>query len=452
MSGERNKKLAPAKPDREKDSTVPVPPTTLFQWMQGQMKTDLLFRLLLVLLIMIAGLYLLGMAWSASAFFSSLILLMFMSWVVALLLTPPIKLFLRLGLPKPISILIAYLLLSGILSLLILLFLPDLIQQTTDLSGDITGIFNNIILWFRDLLRSWGLENLDLNQVATQLQGFGIELLRGSLNTLTGLPGFVLQILLVVIISATLLAGNDYDMPNLKKPAKNKRSLWSHLPESWKKWLYMLSVSFEKNIGVFLGSQITIGVLYGFVVSITMSVAGYPYTVSTGVFCGIIMLIPFFGGPLSLIPPLLVSIGTERPILPIWVVIIVIWAFQTVELNVLQPRMVGERSGIGPVATLLILLAGGQIGGIWGVVLAVPLAGVAKNMFDYTVALILKDYEEIKEREANLKPIEPAPVEPETAPPVQPSPPVEVKKPVYPKHHHSRVDRILSVITKEKRK
>jgi predicted PurR-regulated permease PerM len=201
---------------------------------------------------------------------------------------------------------------------------------------------------------------------------------------------------------------------------------------------------------VFLGSQIAIAVLYGFIVSISMSIAGFPYAVSTGVFCGVLMLIPFFGGPLSLIPPLIVSIGTDSSTLPIWVVIIIIWAFQTVELNVLQPRMVGERSGIGPVTTLLILLAGGQIWGIWGVVLAVPLAGVAKNMLDYTVALIIQDYEEIKAKEANLKAVEfendPADI---TTTKDTPEPEYTPK---YPKRANSRVDRILAVITKEKRK
>jgi predicted PurR-regulated permease PerM len=123
------------------------------------------------------------------------------------------------------------------------------------------------------------------------------------------------------------------------------------------------------------------GVLYGIVVSLIMGLTSLPYAVTTGCICGAMMLIPFFGGPLSLLLPLIVSISSDPN--TALVVIPILFIIQTVLLNVALPKIVGQSSGLGPVATLFVLLAGAQIGGVWGVLLGVPLVGVAVSTVEY---------------------------------------------------------------------
>ena len=114
------------------------------------------------------------------------------------------------------------------------------------------------------------------------------------------------------------------------------------------------------------------------------------------------MLIPFFGGPLSLLLPLIVAISSQPA--TALVVIPVLFIFQTALLNVILPKIVGQSSGLGPVATLFVLLAGAQVGGIWGFLLGVPIAGVAVSTFRYLLTSIsLRETNESKE-EANLLP------------------------------------------------
>lgn len=100
------------------------------------------------------------------------------------------------------------------------------------------------------------------------------------------------------------------------------------------------------------------------------------------------MLIPLFGGPLSLLPPLIVAISSTPEVG--WFVLPVLFVIQTALLNVVLPKIVGQRSGVGPVATLFVLLAGAQIGGVWGVLLGVPLAGVVVSVYDYLLSNSLR--------------------------------------------------------------
>jgi predicted PurR-regulated permease PerM len=190
--------------------------------------------------------------------------------------------------------------------------------------------------------------------------------------------------LLVLIISFSLLVGRNYFSGGNGQP---RSTIWRKVPPSWYEFYRRLLQSLESNFGVFLGGQLTVAVIYGILVGLFMSILGFPYTVTTACVCGLLMVIPFFGGPLSLLPPLLVSVGgkTERPII---LLLIVLFVFQTVLLNVVLPKLVGGKAGIGPLMTLFVLLAGAQIGGIFGVLLAVPLAGVIKNMVEYLIGRI----------------------------------------------------------------
>ncbi len=215
--------------------------------------------------------------------------------------------------------------------------------------------------------------------------------MKGALTTLTGLAGFLLQMLLVFIISFSLLAGRSFGKAaHLRKKAEARsKSWWGKLPRSWRQLIQRLSQSLEINFGVFLGGQLTVSIIYGVAAGVLMSLMGFNYAVTTACLCALIMIIPFFGGPLSLLPPLLLGLGSNTDV-PIFILMLLLFILQTALLNVVLPKLVGRSSGIGPVMTLFVLLAGSQIGGIWGVLLSVPLAGVVKNMFDYVFAKILE--------------------------------------------------------------
>lgn len=346
------------------------------------LKTEPLLRALLVLLIIITSLFLTSALVQVVSHFSALLVLFFAAWLVALLLNTPVKTLVRMGWPKLMAIAVSYIGLLAVIAIFIVLVLPGLIAQTQLLITNLGGLTNELERTINGLLKGFNLTSVDLGQVSSQLQTIATELLRNALGLATGIANFLVQLLLMLIISFSLLAGRDYQGRTPRTAAlEDKNSftaLYRRLPERWRRRMEYMRLSFERNFGVFLGGQLLISFIYGLATWIIMWIAGFDYPVTTGCICGALMIIPFFGGPLSLLPPLLV--GFSRNDSPIFIVLLILFAIQTVLLNIILPKLVGKSSGVGPVTTLFVLLAGAQVAGIFGVLLAVPIVGVAKSV------------------------------------------------------------------------
>jgi hypothetical protein len=86
------------------------------------------------------------------------------------------------------------------------------------------------------------------------------------------------------------------------------------------------------------------------------------------------MLIPFFGPPLALIPPVVgaVLFGGDAAI-PVTVILVVV---QTVLVNWLQPRLMRGALGLHPILVLVGLLLGAQVAGVWGALFGIPIIAV----------------------------------------------------------------------------
>lgn len=360
----------------------------LSEWFNPSLlETSTLLRVLLVLLITICLLWLAVWVWLAISYFAGLLLLFMSAWLIALMLTPLVRYIIKMGLPKGPAIGLSYILVIMVIGLFIALVVPGLISQTQVLIANTGPLTSDLQSWLNATAKNLGIGPLNLSEVGQQFQGFVTDLLKNALAVATGLAGFLLQILLVLIISASLLAGQRYTEKERDLDRRND-GLRDLISPRWRRFGLWVRLSLERNFGVFLGGQLVVGVIYGIVVAIVMLLAGLPYAVTTACICGVMMLIPLFGGPLSLLPPLIVAISSTPEVG--WFVLPVLFVIQTALLNVVLPKIVGQRSGVGPVATLFVLLAGAQIGGVWGVLLGVPLAGVVVSVYDYLLSNSLR--------------------------------------------------------------
>ncbi len=362
-------------------------------------KTTILLRVLLVMLIMIAAFWLGAWAWLAFTYFAGLLLLFISAWLIALILTPLVRRLVIFGLPKGAAIGLAYLLVLLIIGAFAVLAGPGLVLQTSTLIQNFGPLTNDTANWLNTTTKKLGIGPLDLNEVSKQFQGYATTILRNALDVATGLAGFLIQILLVLIISGSLLAGQTYTEKDEQR--RSKKHGWTEVvPQRWRTFANLLKQTLERNFGVFLGGQLIVGFIYGVMVGVAMSFAGLPYAVTTAVICGLMMLIPLFGGPLSLLLPLIVAISSEPA--KAWIVLPILFVLQTVLLNVVLPKIIGQSSGLGPVATLFVLLAGAQIGGVWGVLLGVPVAGVVVSIWEYLViGAARRQLEEAKTKSAS---------------------------------------------------
>ena len=97
------------------------------------------------------------------------------------------------------------------------------------------------------------------------------------------------------------------------------------------------------------------------------------------------MLIPFFGPPLALIPPILATAIFH----PEWLIVVapVLLVVQTLLVNYVQPRLMRDALGMHPLLVLVGLLVGAQIAGLWGALFVIPILAVLNVFFNYAVNL-----------------------------------------------------------------
>lgn len=113
--------------------------------------------------------------------------------------------------------------------------------------------------------------------------------------------------------------------------------------------------------------------------SISLSILGLKFAVFVGIFAGICNVIPYFGPILGMIPAFTVGALTSGPMTGV-VAVLLLFIIQQIDGNLIYPKVVGESTGLHPLFVLLAVTVGGGISGLYGMVVAVPTAGILKDI------------------------------------------------------------------------
>ena len=114
-----------------------------------------------------------------------------------------------------------------------------------------------------------------------------------------------------------------------------------------------------------------------------LTLIGLVLAVLLGVIAGLVSFVPYLGLIVGILLAGLAAFFQFGEWLPVLQVAIVFAVAQAIEGMVLTPRFVGERIGLHPVAVIFAVLAGGQLFGFTGVLLALPAAAVAMVLLRY---------------------------------------------------------------------
>ncbi len=141
----------------------------------------------------------------------------------------------------------------------------------------------------------------------------------------------------------------------------------------------------SESLGGFLRGQFLVMLGQGAIYAVGMSLVGLRLGLLIGMVAGLISFIPYLGATvgiaLALIAAIVQAQGFDWQLLILIGVVFTIG--QLVESYVLTPRLVGDRIGLHPVAVIFAVLAGGQLFGFLGMLLALPVAAVANVLLRY---------------------------------------------------------------------
>lgn len=116
-------------------------------------------------------------------------------------------------------------------------------------------------------------------------------------------------------------------------------------------------------------------------------IVGIDHAIFFGVFAAFLAIIPYIGIIIGSLPPLLYALFlTDSLLYPLGVILVFV-IVQFLEGNFITPRIVGSRVSINPFIAMIALITGGQLWGISGMILFVPLVGILRVVFDEIPAL-----------------------------------------------------------------
>ena len=335
--------------------------------------------LFLIVATIYVSLLLAGLLFQILGGFTQIALIVFMAWLLAFVLSPVVSWVndhTRLGRAAAIGVAYAVTLLgSGAL----LFFAASSIGASM---GRMTEEFPATRLRIEDTLRTWegaiGPGGLDLNLVALYRDVEATAVRVGS-SALGEVPSVTVAVLgalvLVIILSLYMLADSKAILAKVYRV----------VPSRYADEVEILERTVSKAFGGFLRAQLILAAIQAVLTVIVVLIVGLPYGFLIVASSTLAMLIPFFGPPLALLPPIIATAIFN----PGWLLIVApaLLIVQTVLVNYIQPRLMREALGMHPILVLVGLLVGAQVAGVWGALFGIPILAVLNVFFNYAINL-----------------------------------------------------------------
>jgi len=363
--------------------TEPRPPEQSTQpiWLPDPERRWL--KAVLVLGTLVLAFVLLGQVASLLAFFSDILLILLLAWLLAFMISPVVGLILRAvpWAPRVVIVALIYLAIAFVvvyatiavaasLATSIGNFVDFVIRDPDALRGQLLDLLAPWQTWLIDL----GVE-VDLIQSAENALATLATLAEDLVGPLTGIAvasaTALAQLLIVVFLSLFIVLDKDRIVAYLNRL----------VPPRWSAEAKLFETSVGSSFGGFIRGQVIQGLILAGVAVATHALLGLEFMVASAALAGLLQAIPFFGPVFAWAPPVLVAVLTNPDaVLPALVAMVVGWFFVN---NIVLPRVMASAVGIHPVAVLVSVLVGLKVAGIAGAIFAIPVAAVLAAFFNH---------------------------------------------------------------------
>ena len=295
---------------------------------------------------------------------------------------------------RPLSIFLSLLIVLGIIALILLIVVPELIKTIVNLTNNIPNFFNEIQNYltrisnqYPDIGESFRKINIDWNSISQMLavngQKLASSLVGSTVTVTTNIFHGAITLVLSFVIALNILAQKE------KLQGQAKRVLYAYLPNPKAQkivWLCRLS---NKTFSNFIAGQCTEACILGTLCFIGMNIFQFPYALLISVFVVFMALIPIIGSFLStVIGALLILIVS--PIKAVWYVVFFV-VLQQLEGNLIYPRVVGSKVGLPVLWVLAAITIGGNVFGVLGMVINIPICSILYVLLKEDVGKRLKN-------------------------------------------------------------
>src|SRR5690606_24530121 len=143
-------------------------------------------------------------------------------------------------------------------------------------------------------------------------------------------------------------------------------------------WIRKTLSDVDHTLQSYIQGQLFVSFLVGLMLLIGYWIIGLDYFLLLALIGMVTNVIPFLGPYIAVIPAMIIAL-VQDPIMAVYVAIIMLIA-QQIESNLITPNVMGNALDVHPLTVITLILAAGNIAGLWGIILAIPVYAVIKTI------------------------------------------------------------------------
>ncbi|MBC1444107.1 AI-2E family transporter [Listeria seeligeri] len=289
----------------------------------------------------------------------------------------PLVLFLeKRKVPRILSVIIIFIAFIALIVLAIMQLGPTLADQVTELAKAIPGYWQDFEKWLQGLSNNSSLQGVDLK---AELEKLNISLPKimsvvvdGVASSFGAIVSFVSGFVMILVTVPFIV------FYMFKDGHKFVESSGKFFPAAIRTEAKQIIKEMNKTISTYISSQAIDCIVVGIFTFVGYLIIGQPYALLFGLIAGATNIIPYLGPFIGAAPAVIVALFTSP--LQALLVIIVVTIVQQLDSNLLSPYIMGKSLSIHPLTIIIILIVAGNLAGIFGMILGVPVYAVVKTV------------------------------------------------------------------------
>lgn len=323
-------------------------------------------------------------------FISTLFFPFLVSTFLYFLLNPVVNIIQRAKIPRTVAILILYVLFGGLLALAIGWLGPIIVRQIDQfinnipdyvkIAKDIAGKTSHTD-WFKwimqqDYLKKWSnsikSEQDFLNKLPHTFGSTASSLTQNITSGLQSIFGVLTSITITIVTVPFIL------FYMFKDGSKFPEAVARFVPSYYRREGITILKETATTLATYIQGQTIACLLVGLFTFIGYMIIGLPYALLLGIIAAVTNIIPYLGPFIGAAPAVIVALFSS-PTVALFVIIVVV-IVQQIDGNITSPLIIGKKLSLHPLTIIVLLLVAGNLVGILGMILAVPVYAVAKTV------------------------------------------------------------------------
>ncbi|NOX16762.1 MAG: AI-2E family transporter [Chlorobi bacterium] len=308
-----------------------------------------------------------------SLLFLDIIIMLVISLLIAMILNPVVRFLESNNLPRGLAVMLVFLLTAFTIFIGLYILIPKIIGQFNALAHTFSKDKINMILGDFETTLKENLPFIDTEGILTRLSDFVSGLFVQSINNLSKIVSSIVSVMAISIIvpfmTYFILRDND----------KIVKGILNVMPNKYFEMVYLVIFKIRIQLGRFVRGWLLDAASVGILSAVGLSILGIQNSITIGIIAGLGHLIPYFGPIIGGIPAIIISVTQFGDLSMLPSIIVMFLIVYAMDNGFIQPNVFSKSTDMHPLIIIILVLAGSQIMGVLGMLLAVPIATVVRT-------------------------------------------------------------------------